>query len=145
MLRVMVTMKVLRLAHNASAAIGRGWKPGARQDKPADADDRECCWYLPILISVLSTVYAGGLLPSMAIHLQKVFQNNKVPATILPSYGMTECMPIASPPPDYKLDRPGCSGLAVGADIEIKDDKGMRIEESRRAARGALGTVCRVC
>ena len=37
-------------------------------------------------------------------------------------------MPIASPPPDYKLDRPGCSGLAVGADIEIKDDKGMRIE-----------------
>ncbi|KAJ7663603.1 AMP-dependent synthetase and ligase [Mycena rosella] len=59
---------------------------------------------------------AGGLLPSLAIDLQTTFQ-----AVILPSYGMTECMPIASPPITYKLDRPGCSGIACGPYLSIRD------------------------
>lgn len=41
---------------------------------------------------------AGGLLPSTASELQRVFG-----AVILPSYGMTECMPITAPPADYKV------------------------------------------
>ncbi|KAK0214939.1 acetyl-CoA synthetase-like protein [Armillaria fumosa] len=60
---------------------------------------------------------AGGLLPSLAVELQKRFKK----ATILPSYGMTECMPIASPPTTYRLERPGCSGIACGPYISIRD------------------------
>ncbi|KAJ7455806.1 acetyl-CoA synthetase-like protein [Mycena latifolia] len=59
---------------------------------------------------------AGGLLPSLAVDLQTTFQ-----AVILPSYGMTECMPIASPPITYQLDRPGCSGIACGPYLSIRD------------------------
>ena len=37
---------------------------------------------------------------------------------------MTECMPISAPPIDYKLDRPGTSGKAVGPEMAILDAKG---------------------
>merc|ERR1719502_410895 len=57
---------------------------------------------------------AGGLLPSLAEQLKECFG-----AVILPSYGMTECMPISTPPNDYKLDRPGTSGVAVGPELLI--------------------------
>jgi hypothetical protein len=40
-------------------------------------------------------------------------------AYVLPSYGMTECMPISSPPWNYQLERPGTSGLSVGPEIAI--------------------------
>ncbi|KAJ6465007.1 acetyl-CoA synthetase-like protein [Mycena sanguinolenta] len=59
---------------------------------------------------------AGGLLPSLATELQGTFQ-----AVILPSYGMTECMPIASPPTTYRLERPGCSGIPCGPYLSIRD------------------------
>ncbi|KAJ6461738.1 acetyl-CoA synthetase-like protein [Mycena sanguinolenta] len=59
---------------------------------------------------------AGGLLPSLAVDLQGTFQ-----AVILPSYGMTECMPIASPPTSYRLERPGCSGIPCGPYLSIRD------------------------
>lgn len=60
---------------------------------------------------------AGGLLPSLAVQLKQTFAN----CAVLPSYGMTECMPIASPPTNYQLDRPGCSGIACGPDLSIRD------------------------
>ncbi len=59
---------------------------------------------------------AGGLLPSLALRLQDTFK-----CTVLPSYGMTECMPISTPPMDYKLDRPGTSGIDIGPEISILD------------------------
>lgn len=59
---------------------------------------------------------AGGLLPSLANELRATFN-----CTVLPSYGMTECMPIASPPVTYQLDRPGCSGIACGPHLSIRD------------------------
>ncbi|OJT02767.1 hypothetical protein TRAPUB_6623 [Trametes pubescens] len=59
---------------------------------------------------------AGGLLPSLAQELKDTFG-----AVILPSYGMTECMPIASPPTNYQLERPGCSGIACGPYMSIRD------------------------
>jgi acyl-CoA synthetase (AMP-forming)/AMP-acid ligase II len=57
---------------------------------------------------------AGGLLPSLAVQLRDTFHAN-----ILPSYGMTECMPISSPPASYQLEKPGTSGVAVGPEIAI--------------------------
>ena len=57
---------------------------------------------------------AGGLLPSLAKEMLHVFD-----ATVLPSYGMTECMPITSPPSTYRLDKTGTSGVAVGPELAI--------------------------
>ncbi|KAG7368376.1 AMP-binding enzyme [Nitzschia inconspicua] len=57
---------------------------------------------------------AGGLLPSLAQELRATFGAN-----VLPSYGMTECMPISSPPYNYELTKPGTSGVAVGPQITI--------------------------
>lgn len=57
---------------------------------------------------------AGGLLPSLAVQLRDRFG-----ASVLPSYGMTECMPISSPPPDYDLTKPGTSGVPVGPEVAI--------------------------
>ena len=57
---------------------------------------------------------AGGLLPSLAIQLRDTFGAN-----VLPAYGMTECMPISSPPSSYQLTKPGTSGVAVGPEIAI--------------------------
>lgn len=64
---------------------------------------------------------AGALLPSLAIRLQEAFG-----CAILPSYGMTECLPIAAPPTDYALDRPGASGISAGPELAILDEKGVR-------------------
>jgi acyl-CoA synthetase (AMP-forming)/AMP-acid ligase II/carbonic anhydrase/acetyltransferase-like protein (isoleucine patch superfamily) len=62
---------------------------------------------------------AGGLLPSLAEELRKAFGG----ANVLPSYGMTECMPISSPPHNYELTKPGTSGVAVGPQITIFNSK----------------------
>jgi acyl-coenzyme A synthetase/AMP-(fatty) acid ligase len=57
---------------------------------------------------------AGGLLPSLAEELRSTFQ-----AAVLPSYGMTECMPISSPPANYDLGKPGTSGVPVGPQVAV--------------------------
>ncbi|NML95757.1 AMP-binding protein [Novosphingobium olei] len=62
---------------------------------------------------------AGDLLPSTADRLRARFD-----ATILPGYGMTECMPIACPPLDYQLERKGASGRVLGPDVRILGDAG---------------------
>lgn len=48
---------------------------------------------------------------------------NTFGAVILTSYGMTECMPISSPPQSYALDPSGTSGVPVGPDVMIVDDE----------------------
>lgn len=83
---------------------------------------------------------AGGLLPSLAQELRQTFSANGTwsPVSIssctakhfaqshcfalflvLPSYGMTECMPISSPPATYDLSKPGTSGVPVGPEVAI--------------------------
>ncbi|WP_158702121.1 AMP-binding protein [Kitasatospora sp. MMS16-BH015] len=62
---------------------------------------------------------AGDLLPSTAARLRERFQ-----AAVLPGYGMTECMPIAIPPLDYRLERQGASGLVLGPRVRILDERG---------------------
>eukprot|EP00026_Physarum_polycephalum_P000199 Phypoly_transcript_00199.p1 GENE.Phypoly_transcript_00199~~Phypoly_transcript_00199.p1 ORF type:complete len:1729 (+),score=274.19 Phypoly_transcript_00199:185-5371(+) len=67
---------------------------------------------------------AGGLLPSIAEELRNTFGANSI---ILPSYGMTECMPISCPPSGYKLERAGTSGLPVGPEVGIRGDGGEKM------------------
>lgn len=76
---------------------------------------------------------AGGLLPSLAVQLKETFAG----CAVLPSYGMTECMPIASPPTNYQLDRPGCSGVACGPDLSIRDP----FDKERELPVGQTGAV----
>ncbi|KAF9454453.1 hypothetical protein P691DRAFT_770641 [Macrolepiota fuliginosa MF-IS2] len=76
---------------------------------------------------------AGGLLPSLAVEMRATFGN----AVILPSYGMTECMPIASPPQSYRLERPGCSGIACGPEVSIRDPS----NAERELPQGRTGAV----
>lgn len=73
----------------------------------------------------------GGLPPTLAVQLREAFH-----CSILPSYGMTECMPIAAPPKDYTLDRPGTSGRIVGPDVAILSD-GKPVSKC-----GMLGHIC---
>ena len=83
---------------------------------------------------------AGGLLPSLALQLRDVFSSGNHDCTVLPSYGMTECMPISTPPLDYRLERTGTSGISVGPDIAIFDEGGVPVEDStvgRINVRGA--------
>jgi acyl-CoA synthetase (AMP-forming)/AMP-acid ligase II/acetyltransferase-like isoleucine patch superfamily enzyme len=70
--------------------------------------------YLPAPKLRMIANAAGGLLPSLARELREVFG-----AYVLPSYGMTECMPITSPPATYQLEKPGTSGVAVGPEVTI--------------------------
>ncbi|EFR05287.1 hypothetical protein MGYG_08298 [Nannizzia gypsea CBS 118893] len=74
----------------------------------------------------------GGLPPTLAEQLHSTFG-----CVILPSYGMTECAPIAAPPLDYDLTRVGTSGLPAGPDIAIMDIS--------RASRVPIGTTGRIC
>lgn len=73
---------------------------------------------------------AGGLLPVLAEKLRNTFD-----AIILTSYGMTECMPISSPPQDYKLVPTGTSGIPAGPDVCIADD------DMNECAIGVCGNI----
>lgn len=75
---------------------------------------------------------AGGLLPSLAVELRETFG-----AHVLPSYGMTECMPISSPPANYQLTKPGTSGVAVGPEIAI-----LNVCTVKSLPTGARGSIC---
>ncbi|KAF5000369.1 hypothetical protein FGRMN_1837 [Fusarium graminum] len=74
---------------------------------------------------------AGGLLPSLAYRLRDTFN-----CVVLPSYGMTECMPISTPPLDYCLDREGTSGISTGPELTVLDSF------ENRAASGTVGRIC---
>ncbi|KAJ3132012.1 hypothetical protein HK100_005757 [Physocladia obscura] len=87
--------------------------------------------------SLRMIVNAGGGIPhSLAVKLRTRFYN----CDVLPSYGMTECMPIASPPMGYALEKPGCSGVSVGPEIAIMSPIGKVLgagEFGRIVIRGA--------
>ncbi|PHH84949.1 hypothetical protein CDD83_1137 [Cordyceps sp. RAO-2017] len=74
---------------------------------------------------------AGGLLPSLAGQLRDTFN-----CTVLPSYGMTECMPISSPPLNYQLDREGTSGISTGPEISVLD------WSEEQVPTGTTGRIC---
>ncbi|KAL3960490.1 hypothetical protein ACCO45_005607 [Purpureocillium lilacinum] len=74
---------------------------------------------------------AGNLSPSLARRLRDTFD-----CAVLPSYGMTECMPISTPPLDYRLDRDGTSGVSIGPELKILDPLDAPVP---------AGTVGRIC
>lgn len=73
----------------------------------------------------------AGLPPTLAAQLRDTFH-----CVVLPSYGMTECMPIAAPPADYALDRPGTSGRIIGPEVAILADAGTPVPP------GTMGRIC---
>lgn len=74
---------------------------------------------------------AASLLPTLAQHLKEIFR-----CVVLPSYGMTECMPISAPPLDYNLKRPGTVGFACGPEIKILD------HDAKPVGRNEIGRIC---
>ena len=55
--------------------------------------------------------------------------------TVMPTYAMTECMPISAPPHDYNLERPGSSGRQLGPQLEIHTAEGAELP------RGQVGHI----
>ena len=55
----------------------------------------------------------------MSVSLQERFR-----CSVLPSYGMSECMPISSPPPTFSDRAPTTSGLPCGPEVAIITEKG---------------------
>ncbi|CAI7643953.1 unnamed protein product [Penicillium glandicola] len=74
----------------------------------------------------------AGLPPTLAVQLRETFN-----CVILPSYGMTECMPIAAPPKNYALDRYGTSGQIVGPEVAILTESGDPVPQYEM-----LGHIC---
>jgi len=62
----------------------------------------------------------GALLHGNAVNLCKLFGQN---VNVLPTYGMTEAMPIASPPLPYALQKPGSVGLPCALDVKIMNSE----------------------
>ena len=88
-------------------------------------------WSEPSLRMIANA--AGGLLPSLAEKMRDFYQG----AAVLPSYGMTECMPISSPPANYNLSKPGTSGIPVGPEVAIMDT-----ETNEEKQTGEEGAIC---
>lgn len=68
----------------------------------------------------------AALAPSLAKDIKSVFTQ----ATILPSYGMTECMPICAPPVNYGLELEGTSGQVLGPELAISIDSRITHDEN---------------
>ncbi|PLB33705.1 acetyl-CoA synthetase-like protein [Aspergillus candidus] len=76
---------------------------------------------------------AANLPPTLATRLLETFK-----CTVLPSYGLTECMPVSSAPLSYRLERPGSSGQATGPELAILSMDGRSVE----SPRGTTGRIC---
>jgi len=74
---------------------------------------------------------AGALLPALAERMKTTFN-----CSILPGYGMTECMPITAPPQGYQLERHGSSGRPVGPEVKILNNNGEELSQ------GEIGNIC---
>eukprot|EP00282_Hemiselmis_andersenii_P017488 CAMPEP_0114134082 /NCGR_PEP_ID=MMETSP0043_2-20121206/13965_1 /TAXON_ID=464988 /ORGANISM="Hemiselmis andersenii, Strain CCMP644" /LENGTH=129 /DNA_ID=CAMNT_0001227693 /DNA_START=239 /DNA_END=625 /DNA_ORIENTATION=+ len=75
---------------------------------------------------------SGGLSHALATNLRR-----SLGCCVLPSYGMTECMPISTPPIGYALDRPGTSGVLCGPKARVYDPVG-----GRPLGAGCVGDIC---
>eukprot|EP01052_Picozoa_sp_SAG31_P001526 SAG31_NODE_51_length_30464_cov_16.835628_13_plen_1181_part_00 len=91
---------------------------------------------------------AGGLPPDRAIRMRDTFSVQGRRCVILPSYGMTECMPISSPPLSYDLERCGTSGTACGPAIRIihvpaeMEISSVTNSDAKECKAGQVGHIC---
>ena len=77
---------------------------------------------------------AAPLPHALALRLVETFPS----AHVLPTYSMTECMPIASPPANYGLSRPGAVGPPVGDLRVVALDRDGRVLPANGAGELAL-------
>ncbi|KAL4890294.1 hypothetical protein BDV59DRAFT_209777 [Aspergillus ambiguus] len=75
----------------------------------------------------------AGIPPALANQLNETFK-----CAVFPSYGMTECAPISAPPLNYRLERPGTSGIGVGPELAIMENP----DFSHPAHPGVIGNIC---
>lgn len=73
----------------------------------------ECCGLVKKVCNA-----GASLSPSLAKQIKSIFTQ----AVVLPSYGMTECMPICAPPINYGLELEGTSGQIIGPELAISVD-----------------------
>ena len=66
---------------------------------------------------------AAHMPPPLAERLRETFPT----AHVLPTYSMTECMPIASPPAGYNLEKSGSVGRAVEVRVVALDESGREL------------------
>jgi len=70
-----------------------------RNDTPSSSSSSSSSSRQPAMPLRLIANAAGSLLPHAAREMRATYGDA---TAILPSYGMTECMPISSPPIDYR-------------------------------------------
>ena len=78
---------------------------------------------------------AAPLPPTLAVKMRETYSAPGRRCVLMPSYGMTECMPISAPPHDYNLERPGSSGRQLGPQLEIHTAEGVELP------RGQVGHI----
>ena len=81
----------------------------------------------------LIRIGAAHLPHAEAVRLADFFEG----CVILPTYSMSECMPITSPPANYGLQRPGSVGQPVG-DLVVT----IRAADGSVPAAGVGGEIC---
>ena len=83
---------------------------------------------------------AGGLPAALASEMREGYSRMVgTCVTIAPSYGMTECMPMAAPPPAYALEKPGSSGIPIGPDMQVQDEAGEALPAGQVGAIAVRG------
>ena len=78
---------------------------------------------------------AAPLPPALAVKMRETYSAPGRRCVLMPSYGMTECMPISAPPHDYNLERPGSSGRQLGPQLQIHTAEGEELP------RGQVGHI----
>jgi acyl-CoA synthetase (AMP-forming)/AMP-acid ligase II/acetyltransferase-like isoleucine patch superfamily enzyme len=78
---------------------------------------------------------AAPLPANLAVKMRDAYSAPGRRCVLMPSYGMTECMPISAPPLDYNLERPGSSGRQLGPKLEIHTAEGEEVP------RGQVGHI----
>jgi acyl-CoA synthetase (AMP-forming)/AMP-acid ligase II/acetyltransferase-like isoleucine patch superfamily enzyme len=83
---------------------------------------------------------AGGLPAALAAEMREGYSRMVgTCVTIAPSYGMTECMPMAAPPPAYALEKPGSSGIPIGPEMQVQDEAGEALPAGQVGAIAVRG------
>ena len=83
---------------------------------------------------------AGGLPAALASEMREGYSRMVgTCVTIAPSYGMTECMPMAAPPPAYALEKPGSSGIPIGPEMQVQDEAGEALPAGQVGAIAVRG------
>mmetsp|Transcript_80847 Transcript_80847/g.212237 ORF Transcript_80847/g.212237 Transcript_80847/m.212237 type:complete len:1604 (-) Transcript_80847:21-4832(-) len=111
-------------------------------------EEREVTWYYGSPAMHRSIIEEGKQRPGRPVHLRMVCNaagglppalcselHDRFKCSVLPSYGMSECMPITSPPPDFDDRAPTTSGLPCGPEISIISEQGAEL------AAGEVGNI----